>query len=230
MHSRPSGGLASFPTDATRATPLSTSVAPHDRAAGFPGGHHRCCFPCEGALFPAAGRLLDRATSASRAASSVHTCFAALPATLLASARRLLSRNAATRSAPRHRGANAVAGAWAPRRPRQRKPGAEPPAATPASTPQASPRPQASRAARAPASPSATRTAPGKTTAAVLAALAGGEAMTAADVAAKADLGRPTVSTTLTKLPRPARCKQPSGVTDSRAPHHFPAGSRTPSA
>ena len=46
MHSRPSGGLASFPTDATRATPLSTSVAPHDRAAGFPGGHHRFRFPC----------------------------------------------------------------------------------------------------------------------------------------------------------------------------------------
>ena len=48
MHSRPSGGLASFPTDATRATPLSTSVAPHDRAAGFPGGHHRFRFLFDG--------------------------------------------------------------------------------------------------------------------------------------------------------------------------------------
>jgi DNA-binding IclR family transcriptional regulator len=44
------------------------------------------------------------------------------------------------------------------------------------------------------------RTARGATTAAVLAALAGGEAMTASEVASKAGLARPTVSTTLSKL------------------------------
>jgi CRP-like cAMP-binding protein len=50
-------------------------------------------------------------------------------------------------------------------------------------------------AARAPR-----RTAPGATRAAVLAALDGGEPMTAGEVAAKAGLARPTVSTTLTRL------------------------------
>jgi DNA-binding MarR family transcriptional regulator len=44
------------------------------------------------------------------------------------------------------------------------------------------------------------RTAPGATRASVLAALAGGEAMTASQVATKAGLARPTVSTTLSKL------------------------------
>ncbi len=44
------------------------------------------------------------------------------------------------------------------------------------------------------------RTAPGATKASVLAALAGGESMTAGQVAAKAGLARPTVSTTLSKL------------------------------
>lgn len=44
------------------------------------------------------------------------------------------------------------------------------------------------------------RTARGATTASVLAALAAGEAMTAGQVAAKAGLARPTVSTTLSKL------------------------------
>ena len=44
------------------------------------------------------------------------------------------------------------------------------------------------------------RTAPGATKASVLAALAGGEAMTAGEVAAKAGVPRPTVSTTLSKL------------------------------
>jgi DNA-binding MarR family transcriptional regulator len=44
------------------------------------------------------------------------------------------------------------------------------------------------------------RTTPGATKASVLAALAGGEAMTAGQVAAKAGLARPTVSTTLSKL------------------------------
>ncbi len=44
------------------------------------------------------------------------------------------------------------------------------------------------------------RTAPGATKASVLAALAAGEAMTASQVATKAGLARPTVSTTLSKL------------------------------
>jgi DNA-binding transcriptional ArsR family regulator len=44
------------------------------------------------------------------------------------------------------------------------------------------------------------RTARGATRASVLAALAGGEAMTAGQVATKAGLARPTVSTTLSKL------------------------------
>lgn len=49
-------------------------------------------------------------------------------------------------------------------------------------------------------SSSAPRTAPGATRAAVLAALANGGAMTAGDVAAATGLGRPTVSTTLSRL------------------------------
>ena len=61
---------------------------------------------------------------------------------------------------------------------------------------------RAARTRRGSESTSATngRTAPGATKASVLAALAGGEAMTAGQVAAKAGLARPTVSTTLSKL------------------------------
>jgi hypothetical protein len=61
---------------------------------------------------------------------------------------------------------------------------------------------QAARARRSSESTSATngRTAPGATKASVLAALAGGDAMTAGQVATKAGLARPTVSTTLSKL------------------------------
>ena len=51
-----------------------------------------------------------------------------------------------------------------------------------------------------PAPPSPRRTAPGATKASVLAALAGGEAMTAGEVATKTGLARGTVSTTLSKL------------------------------
>lgn len=51
-----------------------------------------------------------------------------------------------------------------------------------------------------PASRSPRRTTPGATKASVLAALAGGEAMTAGEVATKAKLPRGTVSTTLSKL------------------------------
>lgn len=61
------------------------------------------------------------------------------------------------------------------------------------------------RTARTPVSAGATsatsgRTARGATRASVLAALAGGEPMTASQVATKAGLARPTVSTTLSKL------------------------------
>jgi CRP-like cAMP-binding protein len=77
----------------------------------------------------------------------------------------------------------------------------------PARTRSQATKPAASAAKRTPArrtSASATRsprrTAPGATKAAVLAALAGGDAMTAGEVAAKAGLARGTVSTTLSKL------------------------------
>ena len=66
----------------------------------------------------------------------------------------------------------------APRR--KASPATTPPAALPTRTPR--------------------RTASGTTRASVLAALAGGEAMTASEVAAKAGIARPTVSTTLSKL------------------------------
>jgi DNA-binding MarR family transcriptional regulator len=66
----------------------------------------------------------------------------------------------------------------------------------------AAPATRGARTRRTAESTSATngRTAPGATKASVLAALAGGEAMTAGQVAAKAGLARPTVSTTLSKL------------------------------
>ena len=51
-----------------------------------------------------------------------------------------------------------------------------------------------------PAARSPRRTAPGATKASVLAALAGGDAMTASEVATKSGLARGTVSTTLSKL------------------------------
>jgi CRP-like cAMP-binding protein len=56
------------------------------------------------------------------------------------------------------------------------------------------------RQTRQPAARSPRRTAPGATKASVLAALAGGEAMTAGQVADKTGLPRGTVSTTLSKL------------------------------
>jgi CRP-like cAMP-binding protein len=84
-------------------------------------------------------------------------------------------------------------------------PARTPPARKP--TRAASPKPKApvtnSAAARRtsqPAARSRRRTAPGATKASVLAALAGGEAMTAGQVADKTGLARATVSTTLSKL------------------------------
>jgi biotin operon repressor len=73
--------------------------------------------------------------------------------------------------------------------------------------PAAAPKPKASatnsapaRRTSQPAARSPRRTAPGATKASVLAALAGGEAMTAGQVADKTGLARATVSTTLSKL------------------------------
>jgi hypothetical protein len=81
----------------------------------------------------------------------------------------------------------------------------KPPARKRAQT--AAPKPKASatksappRRTRQPATPSPRRTAPGATKASVLSALAGGEAMTAGQVADKTGLARGTVSTTLSKL------------------------------
>jgi len=74
-------------------------------------------------------------------------------------------------------------------------------------TPAAKPKPAVSATGITPAPQTAEstpasngRTAPGATKASVLAALAGGEAMTAGQVATKAGLARGTVSTTLSKL------------------------------
>jgi DNA-binding IclR family transcriptional regulator len=63
-------------------------------------------------------------------------------------------------------------------------------------------RPSRTRRSNGSAPAGAGRTARGATKASVLAALAGGDAMTAGEVAAKAGLARPTVSTTLSKLAR----------------------------
>ena len=75
-----------------------------------------------------------------------------------------------------------------------------------------------------PAARSPRQTAPGATKAAVLAALDGSQGMTAGEVAAKAGLGRGTVSTTLSKLAKSGevekaergyRLPSPSGTTSS---------------
>jgi DNA-binding transcriptional ArsR family regulator len=71
--------------------------------------------------------------------------------------------------------------------------------AEPKTKPSTTKRAPARRTTRPPAR-SRRRTAPGATKASVLAALAGGEAMTAGQVAEKTGLARPTVSTTLSKL------------------------------
>ena len=83
----------------------------------------------------------------------------------------------------------------APNPPARRQSRAAKPKSTASATPSA-------RTRRRGGSTSATngRTARGATKASVLAALAGGESMTAGQVATKAGLARPTVSTTLSKL------------------------------
>jgi len=82
-----------------------------------------------------------------------------------------------------------------------RKPPARKPAQSTATKPAASSTKRTpTRRTSPPAARSPRRTAPGATKASVLAALAGGEAMTAGQVADKTGLARPTVSTTLSKL------------------------------
>jgi DNA-binding IscR family transcriptional regulator len=79
---------------------------------------------------------------------------------------------------------------------------------TAASQPSAS-APGTSRRRRARSNSAANgRTARGATTASVLAALVGGEAMTAGQLAAKAGLARPTVSTTLSKLAKAGKVQK----------------------
>ena len=88
-----------------------------------------------------------------------------------------------------------------PSKPPARKPPARNTAAATEPKPAASTTKRtAARRASRPAARSPRRTAPGATKASVLAALAGGEAMTAGQVADKTGLARPTVSTTLSKL------------------------------
>ena len=76
-----------------------------------------------------------------------------------------------------------------------------------------------------PAARSPRRTAPGATKASVLAALAGGEAMTAGELATKAGLPRGTVSTTLSKLAKSGEVEKaergyrmPSATTSRSSP------------
>jgi DNA-binding transcriptional ArsR family regulator len=85
------------------------------------------------------------------------------------------------------------------------QPASKHPARKPARAATPKPKAPAAKAAPArrtsrPATASHRRTAPGATKASVLAALAGGEAMTAGQVADKTGLARATVSTTLSKL------------------------------
>ncbi len=81
-----------------------------------------------------------------------------------------------------------------------RKSPARKPADASASRPAASTKRTPARQTNKPAARSRRRTAPGATKESVLAALAGGEAMTAGQVADKTGLARPTVSTTLSRL------------------------------
>jgi hypothetical protein len=80
----------------------------------------------------------------------------------------------------------------------KRAPAAAPTPTTKPKAPAKKKAPERQTASPRPASPR--RTAPGATKASVLTALAGGEAMTAGQVADKTGLARPTVSTTLSKL------------------------------
>jgi CRP-like cAMP-binding protein len=112
-------------------------------------------------------------------------------------------------------------------KPPARTPAARRPAATTQPTPVASSptRRQPARRTAKPASGSPRRTAPGATRAAVLAALDGGEPMTAGEVAAKAGLARPTVSTTLTRLAKSGEVQKVE-----RGYRRAPASTSTPAS
>ena len=84
--------------------------------------------------------------------------------------------------------------------PARKRPARKPSQATPTKPAASATKRTAARRPSKPAARSPRRTAPGATKASVLAALAGGEAMTAGQVADKTGLGRPTASTTLSKL------------------------------
>lgn len=81
-----------------------------------------------------------------------------------------------------------------------RKSAARKPAADSAPEPKATTKSAPAKRTSQSAARSPRRTAPGATKASVLAALAGGDAMTAGEVATKTGLARATVSTTLSKL------------------------------
>jgi len=113
--------------------------------------------------------------------------------------------------------------ASAARTPSRKPPGSRAGART--ATPSASAKPAARRAR------TASRTAPGATKNAVLQALAGGDAMTAGEVASATGLGRGTVSTTLSKLAtsgevtKAARGYQLAGPTAAEVPADVGASS-----
>jgi DNA-binding transcriptional ArsR family regulator len=108
---------------------------------------------------------------------------------------------------------------------RARRPPARKPARPPASKSAASAaKPALARPASPPTAPSPRRTAPGATRASVLAALAGGEAMTAGQVAEKTGIARGTVSTTLSKLAKSGEVqKAERGYRLAPAPPSSPA-------
>jgi CRP-like cAMP-binding protein len=92
-----------------------------------------------------------------------------------------------------------------PKAPTRKPPARKPPVRTPAQATATEPSASGTKRTSArptshSATPSPRRTAPGATKASVLGALAGGEAMTAGEVATKTGLARATVSTTLSKL------------------------------
>ena len=96
--------------------------------------------------------------------------------------------------------------------------------------------PPATAPPAAPATRTPRRTAPGSTRASVLAALAGGEAMTASEVATKAGIARPTVATTLSRLAQTGEVQKaqrgyqlsPVGGSTDAAPVTAPSAPSTP--
>jgi len=125
----------------------------------------------------------------------------------------------AVRSASAERAGSASASRTPSRKPPRSRAGAR------TATPSASAKPAARRAR------TASRTAPGATKNAVLQALAGGDAMTAGEVASATGLGRGTVSTTLSKLAtsgevtKAARGYQLAGPTAAEVPADVGASS-----